>query len=180
MKKGIQKSLAFLLCFVLMCSVAPFGVFAEENVYPQSINAALPDDEAEDPLDLPELAIVNYRRFLIVPEGARLEFNTTESAPEGYRIQWNNGYIDNATEKTYTVYADLVRISDGEVVKSTKPETIYVLRGALTRWCIEKILFLYSLYFFTVHISGGLPVNFFISYKDNRIGIDHYVGRWGE
>lgn len=163
MKRSFSLFLAVLFLCLCVCTVFAAGD---------------PSGGPEDPAELPDIAIVNYRRLIVVPEGATLDFNVTANAPDGYRIEWTNGYIENATEKMYTVSADLVRISDGAVVKSTKAETVYVLRGPVVRWFVEQVLALYAARFYATHPWGGLPIYFFIFYQDNRVGVDHYVGMW--
>ena len=177
MKTICKRTLALLLCALLMVGGASVGAFASD-VPDTGIGAVSPADEAEDPVDLPDIALVNYRRWIVVPEGVSLEFNVTENISDGYGIEWRNKYIAEATEKTYTVSADLVRLSDGEIVKSAKPETVIVLRGPLVRWCVERFLNLYAVLYLITMPAGGLRNFLTIVYQDNRMHIEHHVGFW--
>ena len=167
MKTLYKRIISVVLCALLLCGVLPVGAFAQEDAT----------------ADLPDIQIKNYRKVLVVPVGSCLIFHTTADAPDGYRIEWSTGNegseggVFKATEAQYVISADLVRISDSTVVKSTKVETVYVLRGDPVEWCVTQFLFLYQMLFTDLYI-GGMR-HYYIAYEDNRFGIDSYPALWG-
>ena len=182
MKTMCKRTLAFLLCAVLLCSALPFVTFAAEDADPPS--AVLPADDAGEPAEIPDLDIVNYKMVLLVPVESKLVFHTTADAPEGYQIKWSTGdigsecVIDQAKQFLIPISADLVRIDDGAVVRSTQKETVFVIHGLLTRLFVKITLHWYDSYFNSI-FSGGLGTYHFLpGFEDNRIALAHYVELW--
>lgn len=113
----------------------------------------------EDPVVIiPDINIKNYRSSLSVDYKSKLVFHTDIEAPDGYKIRWSNGNegstctISQATNSEYKIKADLIRISDNTVVKSTQEETVKVNTG-----------FFAKLIAFFKGLFGALPV-----YEDNN------------
>ena len=111
-----------------------------------------------DPV-IPDINIKNYKSSLSVDYKAKLIFHTDIEAPKGYKIVWSTGdegstcTINQATNSEYKIKADLIRISDNKVVKSTKEETVTVNTGFFAK----IIAFFRGLF-------NSLPV-----YEDNEI-----------
>ena len=110
-----------------------------------------------DPV-IPDIKIKNYKSSLSVDYKSKLIFHTDIEAPDGYKIVWSNGNegstctINQATDGEYKIKADLVRISDNKVVKSTQEETVKVNTG-----------FFAKIIAFFKGLFGSLPV-----YEDNN------------
>ena len=87
-----------------------------------------------DPV-IPDINIKNYKSSLSVDYKAKLVFHTDIEAPAGYKVVWSNGNegstctINQATDSEYRIFANLVRISDNAVVKTTQTETVKVNTG---------------------------------------------------
>lgn len=149
MKTMFKRTLAILLC-VLLLGTAAFGVCAE-NAGPS---------ETDVSGSIPDIEIVNYKKVMFVPGGTKLVFHTTADAPEGYRIAWSNGdagpecIINSADKMQYEICADLVRIEDGEVVRSTQTESVYTLNGLLVQGIVGWVLAWYHAIFNM--LPGGL------------------------
>ncbi len=91
-----------------------------------------------DPV-IPDLKIVNYKSTLQADYKSKLIFHTNIEAPDGYWIVWSTGdvgstcTIDCAENGEYKIKADLVRISDNKIVKSTPTETVSVNTGLFAK-----------------------------------------------
>ena len=87
-----------------------------------------------DPV-IPDINIKNYKSSISVDYKAKLVFHTDIEAPAGHKIVWSNGdegstcTIDQAVNGEYKIKADLVRISDNKVIKSTQVEVVKVNTG---------------------------------------------------
>ena len=185
---AVKKILAVLLAVVLLSTAVPVGVLAAEPESAASTDAVLlaeGDGDTEEPVELPEIDIFNYKKRLIVPVGSRLFFHTTANAPEGYEIVWSTGsvgtegVIRSAEERMYTVSADLVRLSDGAVVKSTREEIVYVLRGPFTRLFVKVLLYFVDKLVNTRDAGMLNRIHMMIAYIDNNMEFDiECIGLW--
>ena len=128
-----------------------------DNISAKKLTVTEETTGTPDPV-IPDINIKNYKSSLSVDYKAKLIFHTDIEAPKGYKIVWSNGEegstctINQATNSEYKIKADLVRISDSKVVKSTKEETVTVNTGFFAR----IIAFFRGLF-------GSLPV-----YEDNE------------
>ena len=177
--------LALLLCILMVFSALTGVVCAADDEIAAADAVLSADDgmdEADAPVTLPDIEIVRYRKTKFVPFHTWLVFHTTADAPEGYQIVWSNGdigsecIVENAEDAHYTIRADLVRISDGTVVRSTKEETVVVMRGPLARVCAKAVLWLYTTLlddsFFAAILRFPLNKQSFFLCLDNRLYID--------
>ena len=114
--------------------IGPFGGKVSARV----LTTAEETTGTPDPV-IPSFNIKNYKKSLTVAYQSKLVFHTDIEAPEGYRIVWSTGdigptcVIDRAVEGEYRIKADLVRIDDNTVYKTTQEETVTVRTSIFAR-----------------------------------------------